>query len=144
MAINYLIMLNYNFQEDRMIDEVIEFNSKVLGIEQRKLSLLSEDEEDYLERALYEEFFEFQDAHTDGNIVGVVDGLLDLCYFAIGGLYRSGLTADQIKKCFAVIHQANMQKKIGVQAKRGGKAIDAIKPEGWKPPEELIKEILNL
>jgi len=127
-----------------MIHEVIEFNAKVLGIEQRPIHLLSEDEKDFLERALYEETFEFQDAHTTSDIVGVVDGLLDLCYFAIGGLYRSGLTELQIEKCFTVIHQANMQKQIGIQKKRGGKAIDAVKPEGWKPPEEKIKEILNL
>jgi len=137
-------MLNYKPLEDRMIQEVVEFNAKVLGIEQRPIHLLSEDEKEYLEKALYEEVFEFQDAHTENNIVGVVDGLLDLCYFAIGGLYRSGLTITQIQQCFAVIHQANMQKQIGKQEKRGGKAIDAIKPEGWKPPEEQIKEILNL
>ena len=127
-----------------MIQEVVEFNAKVLGIEQRPLHLLTEDEETYLEKALYEEVFEFQDAYTENNIVGVVDGLLDLCYFAIGGLYRSGLTIEQIERCFGVIHKANMQKKVGVQLKRGGKAIDAVKPEGWKPPEEQIKEILNL
>ena len=126
-----------------MIEDICTFNREVLEIKDRPLTLLSKDEFDYLIKAFNEEITEVFTAHRKGNIVDFVDGVLDLCYFAIGGLYRAGLTPDQITRCFNVIHAANMQKKQGIQAKRGGKAVDAVKPEGWVPPERLILNILE-
>jgi predicted HAD superfamily Cof-like phosphohydrolase len=42
------------------------------------------------------------------------------------------------------VHEANMEKKLGVVAKRGdGSAADAVKPEGWIPPEGRIEAILD-
>ena len=123
-----------------MIKEIIEFNREVLDIKDRPIGMLSAVEFDYLIKAFKEETYEIQDAR---NMAEFVDGVLDLCYFAIGGLYRAGLTEEKITKCFNVIHTANMQKQQGVQEKRGGKAIDAVKPEGWIPPEQQIRKILE-
>jgi predicted HAD superfamily Cof-like phosphohydrolase len=126
-----------------MINSIVEFNEKVLGIVGRPLDFLSYDEINYLDKAILEERNELLMAHGNGDLAGVVDAILDLCYFAIGGLHRMGLTPEEIGKCFQTIHASNMLKKTGTQLKRGGKAIDAVKPPGWVPPEEVIAKILK-
>lgn len=127
-----------------MVDQVIEFNSVALGIAPREIGLLSEKELDYACKAVAEEMIEFEDAHRQQDVVGAVDAVFDKIYFGIGFLYRMGLTAEQIKAGFTAVHECNMAKKVGVQAKRGGDGVvDAVKPEGWVGPEERIAEILG-
>jgi predicted HAD superfamily Cof-like phosphohydrolase len=75
-------------------------------------------------------------------VVKMVDALLDLCYFAIGGLRRMGLTEEQARGCFLAIHNANMTKKKGGQAKRGNFEDDAVKPADFVPPDQAIAHIL--
>lgn len=127
-----------------MVDQVIEFNSVALGIQPREIGLLSQKELDYAVKAVNEEMGEFALAHQQQDVIGAVDAVLDKLYFGIGFLYRMGLTAEQIKKAFSAVHECNMAKKVGVQAKRGGEGvIDAVKPEGWVGPEEKIAAILG-
>lgn len=125
-----------------MIEAICRFNKEVLHVEDRPLQPLSDVEFDYLMKAFAEEIQEIKEGHGKQDIIEFVDGVLDLCYFAIGGLYRAGVSPEKIRLCFNAIHEANMTKKKGVQAKRGGKAVDAVKPEGWTPPEEAIAHIL--
>lgn len=127
-----------------IVEQVIEFNQRALNIEPREIGLLSEKELTYAVKAVKEEMYEFVQAHDQADVIGAVDAILDNLYFSIGFLYRMGLTADQIRRSFAAVHDCNMQKKIGVQAKRGGEGVvDAVKPEGWTGPEERIAEVLG-
>ena len=91
-----------------------------------------------------EEVQEFSDAHIIGDYVGCVDAMIDLMYFAVGVMYKMGVTPDKINLCMTAVHESNMGKKLGVNYRRGdGKAADAIKPADWVSPEERISEILD-
>ena len=73
-----------------------------------------------------------------------IDAIIDLKYFAVGVLYKMGLSPDMQKACCTAVHSANMEKKLGTVAKRAVEgAADAVKPEGWVSPEERIIEILD-
>lgn len=127
-----------------IITSVISFNAEALGILPRDKALLSEAELDYAMKAMKEESYEFKEAHEKQDFIGAVDAVLDQIYFNVGFLYRMGLTSQEIERCFQAVHGCNMQKKLGVQHKRGGDGVaDAVKPEGWVGPEEKIAEILG-
>jgi hypothetical protein len=127
-----------------MIKEIYTFNTELLGVKTGSVHQLPKAEFDWLLVALDEEMDEFIEAYNKQSIVDCVDSLLDLTYFAIGGLVRHGLTAEQIEKCFNAVHLANMSKKMGQKASRptDGSVADAIKPDGWIAPEKVIKDIL--
>lgn len=125
-------------------DQVTDFNTLALGIPQREIGLLDKGELDYALKAMREEAEEFALAHVNQDPVAAVDAVIDEIYFCIGFLRRMGLTPNQMRACFDAVHRANMEKKVGVQHKRGGEGvIDAVKPEGWVGPEEKIAKILG-
>lgn len=139
-----------------MIKEIFDFNHRALGLNPRCGNLgLSSSELDFLRKALSEESDELllawyqSDDSAQGRlltnnmaIVKQVDALIDAAYFAIGGLARLGLTAQQAQACFNVIHQANMRKKLGITHRGDTGVADAVKPEGWEGPEKAIHLIL--
>lgn len=127
-----------------MISEIYEFNTKLLNVKTGNPKSLTKPEFDWLLGALFEEIEELRVAHDKNQIVDAVDALIDLSYFAIGGLVRMGLTEKQMKEVFQVIHQSNMAKKSGVKESRpqDGSIADAVKPANWQAPEEKIKNIL--
>lgn len=82
--------------------------------------------------ALNEEVKEFEEACFVGDIVESADALIDLIYFALGRLVEMGVPA---KPVFEGVHSANMGKERGELSKRpGAMGHDAVKPEGWTPP----------
>ena len=128
-----------------MIKDIYEFNHKVLGIYQDTYDgphKLPDSEELWLTRALLEEIVEFSQAQ---DVVGKVDALLDLTYFAIGGLARMGVTREQAEACFTSIHNANMRKVFGVKETRtqDGDVADAVKGEDFEAPEDQMRKILG-
>lgn len=122
-------------------EQVIQFNRDIIGVQPDGMALLNNDELNFTVKALREEVEELREAHGHGDFIGCVDALMDSIYFAIGGLYKLGLSADQMEKCMTVIHEANMAKRKGVTDR--GHSNDAIKPEGWVSPEEKIADILD-
>ena len=129
---------------DQFTRSVVDFNQRILGIGQRKPAMLSQSEFDISIACLTEEIAEFDEAHTNGDFIGCIDAIIDLRYFAVGVLYKLGLTAEQIEAMDQAVHDANMQKRLGKKEGRGdGIAADAVKPEGWISPEERIAAILD-
>lgn len=63
----------------------------------------------------------------------IVDGLIDLCVFAIGTLDVFGVDANE---AWDRVYQANMAKSPGVKPGRPNPfgLPDLIKPEGWEAP----------
>ena len=63
----------------------------------------------------------------------IVDGLIDLCVFAIGTLDVFGVDANQ---AWNKVYRANMTKEPGVKPGRPNPfgLPDLLKPEGWKAP----------
>ncbi len=129
---------------DQFTRNIVDFNQRILGIEQRKPSMLNESEFNISRECLNEEIQEFIDAHLTGDYIGCIDAIIDLQYFAVGVLYKLGLTVDQIERIAQAVHDANMQKKLGKKDGRGdGVAADAVKPADWVSPEERIASILD-
>jgi predicted HAD superfamily Cof-like phosphohydrolase len=96
-------------------------------------AVLSPDRTEFYIGAADEELQEFLDATATGDVGEAADALVDLIYFTLGRLYEMGVPADVV---FDDVHKANMTKKRGI--KKGRKVQhedDAMKPEGWKPPD---------
>lgn len=94
---------------------------------------------------LKEELQEFVDAAHVGDRVKALDALVDLVYVALGTSLFMGVHAHQWDEAFDVVHQANMTKirtPRPADSKRGS-GFDVIKPEGFVPPEGLIRQILG-
>lgn len=97
---------------------------------------------------IYEELGETQKAAlVDKDPEEVVDGLIDICVFAIGTLDIFGVDAN---KAWDRVYKANMVKSPGQKAERANSfgLPDMIKPEGWRAPDHSnnhgkLPKILN-
>lgn len=80
-----------------------------------------------------EELQETLQAVNNGDAEEVVDGLIDLCVFAIGTLDVFGVDANA---AWDEIYKANMAKQAGVKPGRPNRfgLPDLLKPGGWTPP----------
>ena len=80
-----------------------------------------------------EEYQETLSAINNSDAEEVVDGLIDMCVFAIGTLDVMGVDAN---KAWDTIYKANMEKEPGVKPGRPNKfgLPDLIKLAGWTPP----------
>lgn len=80
-----------------------------------------------------EEMNETIDAWLDGDSEEIVDGLIDLCVFAIGTLDVFGVDANE---AWDRVYEANMAKNPGVKPGRPNPfgLPDLLKPSGWTAP----------
>ena len=80
-----------------------------------------------------EELDETFDAATAKDPEEIVDGLIDLCVFAIGTLDVFGVDANE---AWNRVYEANMAKEPGVKPGRPNPfgLPDLMKPEGWTAP----------
>ncbi len=125
----------------RMFDMVCEFNGKIVGLEPpEQPGLLDPLRMDFRLNHMREELVEALDSAAEGDLSGVVDGLLDLIYVALGTLMEMGVAPGA---AFEEVHAANMTRVRGEQSRRpGSRGHDAVKPPGWKPPD--LKPYLRL
>lgn len=84
-------------------------------------------------KMIQEEVDETNDAIKNKNPEEIVDGLIDMCVFAIGTLDAFGVDAH---KAWSEIYNANISKQVGIKESRPNPLglPDLIKPEGWKGP----------
>ena len=128
---------------DKIVYSIYEFNEQIIGMpNDLPLQPLPKELKEWFWSAMNEELAEYAEAWATQDLIGQVDAILDMIYFAVGRLQQMGLTREQTIACFDAIHTANMTKKRGAQAKRGNVETDAVKPDGWISPEEGIKRIL--
>ena len=82
---------------------------------------------------MQEELDETQNAFVNKDAEEVVDGIIDLCVFAIGTLEVFGVDAN---KAWDEVYKANMNKEVGIKEGRPNPLglPDLIKPKGWKGP----------
>ena len=126
------------------ITAVQQFNRELLGVQQTGIRLLTDKERDYTHRCLVEEADEMCDAGLAQSVPKQVDAFVDSIYFALGGLYRMGLSPEQVLQCCMAVHEANMTKKKGVNERRDMGVEDVVKPATFVPPEEAIALLLGL
>ena len=89
-----------------------------------------------------EEIQETREAYATQDFPGVIDGLIDLIYFAYGGIVKQGCAP---RACFEAIHDANMNKKRGTHARRPVESgNDAIKPKDWIDPVKRLKILSDI
>ena len=81
-----------------------------------------------------EELGEKLDAFDNKDPEEIVDGLIDMCVFAIGTLDVFGVDAN---KAWDAIYEANMSKESGVKPGRPNPfgLPDLIKPADWQGPD---------
>lgn len=126
------------------ITAVQQFNRELLGVQQTGIRLLTDKERDYTHHCLVEEADEMRDAGMAQSVPKQVDAFVDSIYFALGGLYRMGLSPEQVLQCCMAVHEANMTKKKGVNERRDMGVEDVVKPATFVPPEEAIARLLGL
>ena len=82
---------------------------------------------------MQEELDETKNAYKEKNAEEMVDGIIDLCVFAIGTLEVFGVDAN---KAWDEVYKANMSKEVGITQGRPNPLglPDLIKPKGWKGP----------
>jgi len=82
---------------------------------------------------MQEELDETKTAVKEKNPEEVVDGIIDLCVFAIGTLEVFGVDAH---KAWDQVYHANMSKEVGIKKGRPNPLglPDLVKPKDWKGP----------
>ena len=82
---------------------------------------------------MQEELDETKNAFEKKDAEEMVDGIIDLCVFAIGTLEVFGVDAN---KAWDEVYKANMSKEVGVKEGRPNPLglPDLVKPEGWTGP----------
>lgn len=118
---------------DGMLNDIAVFQRDVIKTPMPdKPTMLSPARMAWAVKAFGEETQEFQEACEIGDLEGAADALWDLNYFVLGRLVEMGIAP---RPGHEEVHRANMTKKRGALAKRGGDADDATKPDGWSPPD---------
>ena len=82
---------------------------------------------------MQEELDETKNAFEKKDAEEMVDGIIDLCVFAIGTLEVFGVDAN---KAWDEVYKANMSKEVGIKEGRPNPLglPDLVKPKGWKGP----------
>lgn len=124
----------------QLIDQIFTFNEQVIGLGDVEKNALTQTQLDWLRTFCLEELNELDEAFKAQDIVKMVDAVGDLIYGAMGTFKKMGLSREEVLACFSAIHAANMTKKRGDKGR--GSDEDAVKPEGFVPPEEAIGLIL--
>ena len=123
--------------------QVSNFNRDIIGYTfPPKPTKLPSTVKELLLIQLREEIDELENSNT---LTDEVDALIDLIYFAFGGLYKQGIEEDTFGALHTIVHNCNMTKVAGKKASRGydGTAQDAVKPANFIPPERIICRFLN-
>jgi len=83
---------------------------------------------------MQEELDETKNAFEKKDAEEMVDGIIDLCVFAIGTLEVFGVDAN---KAWDEVYRANMSKEVGIKEGRPNPLglPDLVKPEGWEGPD---------
>jgi len=117
-----------------MLSKVYEFNREIRGETQPEKPQQMTIQQHHA-RAVFmsEECLEFAEATTPE---GELDALIDIVYFAMGGMFEMGLSEDQVNDAFEKVHKANMQKVAGAKLRAAGiEVTDASKPDSWVEPD---------
>ena len=88
---------------------------------------------DFRIKMMQEELDETKAAFENEDQEEIVDGIIDMCVFAIGTLEVFGVDAN---KAWDQVLKANMSKEVGIKEGRPNPLglPDLIKPEGWEGP----------
>lgn len=78
------------------VEQIVNFNQEILGVEQRVQSMLPANEAQISIESLVEEANELREAFEQKDFIKAVDAVADTLFFAVGVLYKFGLAPKQI------------------------------------------------
>lgn len=87
------------------VEQIVNFNKEVLGIEQRTQGLIPANEAQISIESLIEEANELREAFQGQDFIKAVDAVADTLFFAVGVMYKFGLSQNQIVN--AILSQHN-------------------------------------
>ena len=87
------------------IEQIVDFNKNILNIEQRVQGLIPANEAQISIESLIEEATELKEAFAEQDFIKATDAVADTMFFAVGVLFKFGLTPVQITN--AVLNQYN-------------------------------------
>jgi len=111
---------------NRMLTYIKKMHNK-FGIPSERVYFTDEEKKFRIE-CLKEEVQEYEEAI---NPEDELDALVDLVVFAFGTAERQGML-DIFEDAFNRVMSANLSKEVGPNQKRGGFALDLVKPIGWQ------------
>ena len=117
-----MVVMHQKFGVDKWMDkEKISKDSRLNEYMKFRISMMQE------------ELDETKVAFENKNEEEVVDGIIDLCVFAIGTLEVFGVDAN---KAWDQVYHANISKEVGIKEGRPNPLglPDLVKPEGWEGP----------
>lgn len=76
---------------------------------------------------------------TELDPVDAIDKAADAIVFAVGSMYKLGLSAQQITRALNIVMEANNQ-KLSMPKDEHGKLM---KPDSFVPPQEELQKLLN-
>lgn len=123
-----------------IIDQIFDFNEQVIGTPSGPINGLTQKQHEWTQKFCAEELSELRDAFEVVDIPQIADAVADLIYGAMGTFKKMGLTRLQVRCIFKAVHMANMTKKRGDKGR--GSDEDAVKPEDFVPPEQVIANIM--
>jgi predicted HAD superfamily Cof-like phosphohydrolase len=121
------------------------FNKIILKLKRPPIGFMEEDDFKLSLNQLREEIDEMELANNKGDFSGLIDAIVDLDYFLHGVVFKHGINTETYEELFKVVHEANMEKMLGVKPSREGfgGSPDAIKSSDWKAPETKIGKVLE-
>ena len=87
------------------VEQIVNFNQEILGVGQRTQSMIPANEAQISIESLVEEANELREAFEGQDFIKAVDAAADTLFFAVGVMYKFGLTSNQITN--AILNQYN-------------------------------------
>lgn len=91
------------------VEQIVNFNKEILGIEQRTQGLIPANEAQISIESLVEEANELREAFQGQDFIKAVDAVADTLFFAVGVMYKFGLSQNQIVNAILSQHNLRLQ-----------------------------------
>lgn len=129
------------FDLTKMLADVSRFNLEVIGTKPPEVpTALTGERLKFRLGVFEEEMSEFDAACCEGDLPEAADALIDLIYYALGGLYEMGVKVDPV---WDEVQKRNLEKARGKKARKISSDQDAVKPEDWKSPDHSWLNFLS-
>ena len=111
------------------VNEVEDFNNLMSKPNNYTPVIPEKKEWQFVYDFVLEELEEYKQACEKGDIVEILDALVDICYVAMGTAWLMGLPFE---KAWKEVQRSNMEK---IRQASDRSEFDVVKPEGWKKPD---------
>ena len=128
------------------VEQIVNFNKEVLGIEQRVQSLIPANEAQISIESLIEEANELREAFEGQDFIKAVDAVADTLFFAVGVMYKFGLSQNQIVNAILNQYNGRLQHPMSAIYEAGVELSEHIGfPEGNETNEfaDTIEDFVN-